>query len=210
MFSSQQKFDNLVVGGGIVGVSIAYHLSKNKNSKTVLLEKNAIGSGATSMSAGTIAASMDPDKINPKLWDPFIAMHTIKTILEVEKLGFKTSFQQTGEYTFATNRKSLKFLKETHTYAVKEGLVSKWLDMNELRKTLPAVSTNCFGATYNKLSGQVNPGILAEALAAAAKDNGAVLIEGEEVINIEDRCFWRFIDGYRYKAVTKENSYRLS
>lgn len=110
-FNTYPKFDNLVIGGGIVGVSIAYHLSKHENSKTVLLEKNAIGSGATSMSAGTIAASMDPENTpNPRLWQPFMAMHSIKTILEVEKLGFDTSFHPSGEYTFATNRKSYQYM----------------------------------------------------------------------------------------------------
>jgi len=210
-FNTYQKFDNLVIGGGIVGVSIAYHLSKNednKNSKTVLLEKNAIGSGATTMSAGTIAACMNPENTpNPKLWQPFMAMHSIKTILEVEKLGYKTSFHQSGEYTFATNKNSYDYLKTMHAFAEREGLVSKWVDLNELRKTLPNVSKNCLGATFSELSGQVVPGVLAEAIASACRANGVVVIEGEEVVRVEKRGVWGLFDGYHYKTVTNANSY---
>ena len=202
------KFDNLVVGGGIVGVSIAYHLSKTPSSKTILLEKNAIGSGATSMSAGTIAASMSFP--NPKIFTPFLTFHTIKTIHEVEKSGFPTSWVNSGDYTFATNKASLNYLKNMNDFAKTNGLVSRWLDLDELTKTLPNISKSTknnngvLAATFNELSGQVNPSVLVEAIAAAATENGAILREGENVINIEKCGFlkkWFF--GCDYEVETE-------
>ena len=102
------------------------------------------------------------------------------------------------------------YLKTMHGLAVREGLVSKWVDLNELRKTLPYVSKNCLGATFSNLSDQVVPGVLAEAIASACRANGVVVIEGEEVVRVETRGVLGLFDGYRYKTVTKENSYRSS
>ena len=143
------------------------------------------------MSAGTIAASMKTP--NPKIFDSFLTFHTIKTIQEVEKLGFPTSWVKTGEYTFATNKSSLNYLKKMHDFAKTNGLVSRWIDLDELTKTLPNISKNknVLAATFNELSGQVNPSILVDAIAAAAKKNGAILKESENVKRIQKAGFFK-------------------
>ena len=48
------KIDNMIIGGGIVGTSLAYHLSSSSNESIILIDKENIGSGATCLSAGTI------------------------------------------------------------------------------------------------------------------------------------------------------------
>ena len=114
------KTDTTIIGAGILGCSIFYHLSKFKNHTTTLFDKNGIASGATSLSCGTI-----PSYINDKkelsdlkldkqflLNNPSIYMNymTVRTISEVEEARqIKTSFTQPGLLYLATNEKTKNF-----------------------------------------------------------------------------------------------------
>merc|ERR1712150_202849 len=101
-----------------------------------------------------------------------------------------------------------------HDYAKGQNLVSKWLNIDELRKTLPNVSKNCLGATFNQLSGQVNPGVLVEAIAQACRLNGVLIVEGNEVVGIKKVQHNMFSEilgaGYQYEVATENGDVYLA
>ena len=55
-----------IVGGGIIGTSIAYHLSQNEDAEVFLFEKNTLGSGTTAKSAGTVC--LFDDSLSHEFW----------------------------------------------------------------------------------------------------------------------------------------------
>lgn len=166
----------LVVGGGAIGTSIAWHLAERGLGEVVLLEQDRLGAGTTWHSAGNITWRPLPDQDAPILY----AFETIDRLETA--FGQPTGWLKTGRTFFA---KSDAFKRKLATFdgvARERGLPARWLEPKEATALNPLLNPAAVDAIWlNPLSGRVNPADLTAAYATAARRCGAAIHEGVEV-----------------------------
>jgi glycine cleavage system aminomethyltransferase T/glycine/D-amino acid oxidase-like deaminating enzyme len=167
----------VIIGGGIVGCSIAYHLGKLGWSDTVLLERKKLTSGTTWHAAGLVRASLYTENLTK------LAKYTVDlyTGLEAET-GQATGFVQPGSLSIATNEERfeelLRGMDMLHAFDVPAEKVTaaqvqeKWPLMN--------VSDVLGGVFYPK-DGKCNPADTTMALARGARMKGVKIFEDTKV-----------------------------
>jgi glycine/D-amino acid oxidase-like deaminating enzyme len=172
----------LIVGGGIVGSSLAYSLAKlDKN--VILVEKDFIGSGSTGMSAGTIFCAGYGNRTEPALTS---AMETRNTIRELESKGYPCGYHETGSLQIAMTPEENELLKTKATYFKENGYSVDFLEThNDVIKLEPGLSKSVTSALYAPMSGFVDPMATANAFAIAAMDCGATVVENAEVTGLK-------------------------
>ena len=169
--------DITIIGAGIIGSSLAYHLSKLNNKKIMLIDKQSIGSEASGLSAGTIWSPIKFNKDNifkfkDNFYKEYLAAGTIEIIKELEKKGYQTGWKQSGALMFADTN-SLPFLNNLYQKYKKEGfLINKITDPKTIEPKLS--NKNIKLAIFSPLSGYVNPSYLTNSFAEDAIKNGVV------------------------------------
>ncbi len=192
--------DITIIGAGIIGSSLAYHLSKlNNNKKIMLIDKQSIGSEASGLSAGTIWSPIKFNKNNifkfkDKFYKEYLAAGTIEIIKELEKKGYQTGWKQSGALMFADTN-SIHFLNNLYQKYKKEGfLINKITDPKTIEPELS--NKNIKLAIFSPLSGYVNPSYLTNSFAEDAIKNGVVLKENTEITKLEK-------NNYNFKIESK-------
>lgn len=163
----------LVVGGGVIGTSIAWHLARAGAGEVTLLERDRLGSGTTWHSAGNItwkpAANRDEQ-----------ILYAFEALEEVEAAsGQSTGWLKTGR-TFLAHTEATRRSFEAMDQAARErGISGRFIEGAEARALNPHMDPSAVSAIWlNPLSGRVNPADLTAAYAAAAKRAGARIVEG--------------------------------
>jgi glycine/D-amino acid oxidase-like deaminating enzyme len=169
----------LVIGGGVVGASIAWHLAREGVGEVVLLERDRLGSGTTWHSAGNITWKPLPDH------DAQI-MYALDTIARVEaESGRETGWLRTGRTFVARSERTLADFAEFDWAARERGIAARWLEPGEARRVSPLLDPAAArGIWLNPLSGRVNPADLTAAYATAARRAGARIVEQVEVTRL--------------------------
>ncbi|HVP04192.1 MAG TPA: glycine oxidase ThiO [Dehalococcoidia bacterium] len=160
----------IVVGGGVIGCSIALHLQKARAS-VVLLERGEIAGEASSAAAGMLIAPIE-DTGNRQFDDlrrASLAMYPT-LIREAQRLsGVDVEYKRQGMIRTARSEEFARKLKSLARR--REGL--EWIDGAALRKLEPALDPELVGAAYCKDDADLNPGLLTKALGGAAAKLGA-------------------------------------
>jgi len=169
----------IVVGGGVVGASIAWHLARESTGEVTLLERDRLGCGTTWHSAGNITWKPLPDH------DAQI-IYALETIPRVEaESGRATGWLRTGRTFVARSERSLADFAEFDRAARERGIAARWLEPDETRRLNPLLDPAAArGIWLNPLSGRVNPADLTAAYAAAARRAGARIVEQAEVVRL--------------------------
>lgn len=171
----------LIIGGGAIGTSIAWHLAERGAGEVVLLEQDRLGAGTTWHSAGNITWRPLPDQDAPVLY-------AFEAIDRLERAGFATGWLKTGRLFFAASEAFKNKLAAFDTVARERGLPARWLNGKEATALNPLLDPSGIDAIWlNPLSGRVNPADLTAAYAAAARRAGASIREGIEVRAISAR-----------------------
>jgi len=175
----------VVVGGGIVGASVLYHLTKRGWSDVVLVERSELTSGSTWHAAGGMH-TINGDPNVAKLQE-----YTIKLYSEIEEIsGQSCGIHRTGGCMLAGTPERYDFLKTTRSKARYLGLDLEFIDMDEVKKLLPIIDTSHFvGALYDPLDGHGDPSGITNAYAKAARIQGAEIYRHtkvEELIKRQD------------------------
>ena len=137
----------IVIGGGIVGCSIAYHLTQLGVSDVVLLERKKLTSGTTWHAAGLVAqlrASQNMTRLSRYSTELFadLARHT----------GQETGYQQTGSMTLALHTERLEELKRQATMANAFGVQCELIDATFVQEQWPGIKTeDLCGGVYLSL-----------------------------------------------------------
>lgn len=169
----------LVVGGGAIGASIAWHLAERGLGEVVLLEQDRLGAGTTWHSAGNITWRPLPDQDAPVLY-AFEAIDRLET-----EFGLATGWLKTGRTFFAGGEAFQRKLASFDAVARERGVPARFLDAKEAIALNPLLDPSKVDAIWlNPLSGRVNPADITAAYAAAARRFGAVIREGVEVRSI--------------------------
>jgi heterotetrameric sarcosine oxidase gamma subunit len=151
-----------VVGGGIAGVSCAYHLAKAGVRDVVLLEKGELTSGSTHHAAGLVT------QFNPS---PTMMRFRRYSIELYRELGV---FETVGSLRIASSPESYLELRRGISRAHGIGLDAELVGPDEVRRLLPAASPkSLYGAVWMPGDGFVDPHIATYAMAAAARELGA-------------------------------------
>ncbi|MDP6377636.1 MAG: FAD-dependent oxidoreductase [Pseudomonadales bacterium] len=170
----------VIVGGGVVGCSIAYHLTKMGWRDVILLERRQLTCGTTWHAAGLIGQLRSTQNMTK------LAKYTAElyTGLEAET-GQATGFKQNGSVTIATNVERFEELKRNASMAKVFGLQVDVISTAEIRDRYPLISTDdVIGGTWIASDGQINPIDVTQALARGARHGGARIFENVEVVRI--------------------------
>lgn len=171
----------VVIGGGIVGCSTAYHLAKLGWKDVVLLERAKLTSGSTFHAAGLVGQLRSSANIT-QLLGHSVALYAA---LEAET-GLATGWRMTGGLRLACSEARMIELKRQVTTARSFGLDMHVLSPKEAQDLWPVMDLKgVLGAVFLPSDGQANPSDITQALARGARMNGAKIIEDCPVISIE-------------------------
>jgi 4-methylaminobutanoate oxidase (formaldehyde-forming) len=160
-----------VVGGGITGASVAYHLAKAGWRDTVLLEKDELTSGSTCHAAGLVT------QFNPS---PTMMRFRRYSIELYQELGV---FEQVGGLRFASSKEQLKELQRGVSRARGIGLEVELVSADESDRLMPAITKRSLhGAVWVPSDGHLDPHTATYALAGAARSLGATVLTQHRVI----------------------------
>ena len=170
----------VIIGGGVIGTSIAWHVARESKDEVTLVERDRLGSGTTWHSAGNITWKPTRDR------DAAI-MYAFEAIDAVEKASSQeTGWLKTGRMFLADSAEARTGLQAMDAAAKARGIAARWLDPDEARKLNPHLDPSAVdGIWLNPLSGRVNPADLTAAYAAAARRAGARIVENCVVLSLQ-------------------------
>jgi 4-methylaminobutanoate oxidase (formaldehyde-forming) len=164
----------VVIGGGITGVSVAYHLAEAGWRDVVLVEKAGLTAGATSQAAGLVTA------FNPS--STMLAWRRYS----IELYGRLGVFSAVGSVRLASSPEQLKELERTASRARGVGLDVGVISADEARRLMPAISPeSVYGAVYLPGDGYLDPHTATFALADAARKLGVRIRQHTRVSGFE-------------------------
>jgi glycine cleavage system T protein len=167
----------VIIGGGVVGCSLAYHLTKLGWSDVVLLERKKLTCGTTWHAAGLVGQLRTTRNMTK------LAQYTAEMIGDLEEeTGQTTGFAQHGSLSLATNEGRFEELKRGASMARVFGLEVDVISAKEAQDKWPLINIDdIVGAIYLPKDGKVNPIDLTQALAKGAKMGGAKIFEDTRV-----------------------------
>ncbi|MCI0555683.1 MAG: FAD-dependent oxidoreductase, partial [Anaerolineae bacterium] len=164
----------VVIGGGIYGVNIAYHLSKLGKKDIVLLEKSDIASGESSHAAGVVTQ-----------------FATSKTMMQFRKYSIELYselglFNHVGSLRVASSREQLKELERSVSRAKAIGMDVEIISPSEAVKVMPQISAEeLYGAIYLPRDGHLGPYDTTTSMARLIKEMGVEVNTHTRVIGLE-------------------------
>ncbi len=188
------RADVVIIGGGIEGCSIAYHLAKRGVTDVVLLERKQLTCGTTWHAAGLVSQLWP----TPTLTGLAKYGHELFDSLE-EETGQATGYRRIGSLSLARTEERLEELRRTATMAGVFGVESEFIDIPTLIDIYPEMDpTGVLGAMYIEKDGQTNPIDTTQALAKGARNRGVRIVENCKVTSIES-------DGTRVTGVETDS-----
>lgn len=170
----------VIVGGGIIGNSIAYFLAK-EGIKPVVVEKRDIAGGASGACDKAIILSSKNPGIHLEL-----ALKSADLYRELaEELGEEVEYRQEGGMIVIESPAEWETMERFVARQRRSGLNIRLLDKKETKELQPVLSDHILGATYNPDDAEVNPIMMTLALAKRAKQLGAEYLLHTEVIGVE-------------------------
>ncbi len=167
----------VVIGGGIIGCSTAYHLARDHKADVVLLEQGRLTSGSTWHAAGLIGQLRSSASITRVLKysvDLYKRLH--------EETGLETGWKMTGCLRLATNEDRWTEFRRLATTARSFGMEMHLVSPQEVKRMWPLMDTSdLVGASWLPTDGQANPADITNSLAKGARMHGAKLVEGVRV-----------------------------
>ncbi|HXN91389.1 MAG TPA: FAD-dependent oxidoreductase [Candidatus Sulfotelmatobacter sp.] len=164
----------VVIGGGITGASVAYHLAKAGWSDVVLLEKDELTSGSTCHAAGLVT------QFNPS---PTMMRFRRYSIELYQEIGI---FETVGSLRFASSKNQLMELQRGVSRARGIGLEVELVSADEAARLMPVISqSSLYGAVWVPGDGHLDPHTATHALAAAARDHGARILTQRRATGLE-------------------------
>jgi len=168
----------VIVGGGVMGCSLAYHLTALGVTDIVLLERNEICSGETPKSGGFIQTHWSsPDEVRLIHWSRAFFQECAKV----------SQYQPIG-YLHTTGAEKESSVRETHEMLLAQNFESHWLTPREMKKLQPLLRVDDLtGGTYEPSSGWAHPAETTRFFAHTAQQRGATIETGTLALQIARR-----------------------
>jgi len=174
-----QNFDAIVIGAGVVGTSIAFHLAE-RGLKPLILERKQLGSGATGMSSGLVRMHYDLEVESRLAWASFQYFRNWS-----ERVGGECGFHRTGFLHIepASHIKQLRNNVEMHK---RIGIPTEVITGADVKRIAPSFYTDDIEfAAYEPESGYADPMLTTNSFMTAAKECGAVYMQDCAVIGAQ-------------------------
>jgi glycine oxidase len=184
--SMNQTTDVAIIGGGVIGCSIAYQLSK-AGVQVSVIEREEIAAEASSAAAGLLA----PDEVlsGPKaVADLFLASWAMTTeiIAEIEAAsGVQVEYFQTGALHVLTNADDQSSLRRYIEIWQAQGSDLKWLTGDQVYQYEPLLNHTWDATLYVPEAASIRPRLMTRAYAEAARKSGALFYEQSEVTGFQ-------------------------
>ena len=177
------RVDAAVIGGGVTGVSVLYHLARMGLNNCMLIERAELTAGSTWHAAGVVHT------INS---DPNIATlqsYTLALYDEIEALsGVSCGMRRPGGIYLASTPERLDYLRLERAKARYMGMDADFISMDEVRRLNPLVNTDEYlGALFEPADGSVDPSGVTNAYAQSAIHHGAEVVRNNPVHDLTQR-----------------------
>lgn len=172
--------DVVIVGGGIIGVSVAYHLARKGVPRVILLERGMMGEGSTGKCAGGIRTqfstgiNVEFSLVSKAVFDKF-----------EELFGVDPEFRRVGYLFLASRAGQWEQLRANAELLERHGVAPELLEPSEIASRWPFLRVeDLLGGSYSPDDGYAGPYEVLQGFARGARKLGARLLEGVEVTDI--------------------------
>ena len=171
----------VVIGGGVVGCSIAYHLARRGQRDVVVLERDAVGSGTTSKAAGGIRAQF-PTETEVRF--SLEAMGVFERFQE--EFGVDIGYRKIGYLFLVSDAEDLRGFRERMALQRRLGVDVREISPAEAKAIVPALHVDdLVAAVWGPQDGMAGPAEVTNGFARRARELGARIVEGVEVAAID-------------------------
>ena len=173
----------VIIGGGVIGCSIAYHLGKLGWKDILLLERKKLTCGTTWHAAGLIAQLRATQNMTR------LAKYSQELYWDLEKeTGVVTGFKRNGSMTVALSEERLEELNRQADMARAYDVEIENIDKAEIKSRYPHLNTeDVLGGLWLPKDGQADPVNITQALAKGARNFGVKILEDVKVLDIETK-----------------------
>jgi sarcosine oxidase subunit beta len=174
----------VIIGGGVMGTSIAYHLAKAGVTDVVLVDKSYLGSGSTCKAAGGVRAQFS-DSLNIAF-----GARSLKVFENFRELfDQEIDLHQVGYLFLLSTPQDVELFERSMVEQHKLGVPSRMISVEEAKERSPLISTDgLLAAVFSPTDGHCSPESVVLGYATAARRNGAALIPhcGATGIDVRD------------------------
>ena len=170
----------VIIGGGVGGTSVAYHLAKLGEKDVVLLERADLTSGSTFHSAGLVGQL----RADPTLTK--MNMYSVELYRELEKSETPPAWRECGSIKIASSNERMAEIRRQIGWAKTFGLDLQEISTKQVQELFPLIDpTGVVGGCYMASDGQVDPSQLTQAMAAGARRGGVRIYTNTRVLSIK-------------------------
>ena len=170
--TERRSFHVAIIGGGVMGCSIASHLARLGVSDTVVIERATVGSGASALSAGLVSRVRKDRRIGAMVGT---------TLQDIEwltgELGLTVGWHRSGSLRLANRSETVSSLERIAQCLLRDGVDHDWLDAQNVREKVPWFKgAEPMASLYLSGDGYVDGYQLANAYASAARAGGCSIM----------------------------------
>jgi len=176
----------VIIGGGIMGCSTAYHLTKNGCQDVILLERAKLTCGTTWHSAAQVRQLRSTESLTR------LVQKSVNLYSNLEKeTGQATGWKETGSLSIANNQDRLTHIRRQASLSRAFGIGAEEITVKKAAEKWPLMrNDDLLGAVYSPSDGRVNPSDVCAALVKASKSRGLTVIEDTPVTGISTKNGW--------------------
>ncbi|HER27697.1 MAG TPA: FAD-dependent oxidoreductase, partial [Rhodospirillales bacterium] len=170
----------VIIGGGIIGCSIAYHLTRMGKKDVLLIEKSGLTQGSTWHAAGLVGQLRSSRNLTRMLQRSVAVYDSLE-----KETGQNPDWKKVGSLRPASSEARMTEIRRSATLAKSFGLELHLISAKEAQDMFPIMSTDgVVGAAFIPSDGYLDPSSATQAMARGARDKGATIVQGVKVTDM--------------------------